>query len=138
MVSFASAHSRGLRLKTVYLSTTTLYFATAHSRGLRLDVDSACIGGQSLPQRIRAGCDVEGGRFSSSCDASPQRIRAGCDFPMFEMIILPMSLPQRIRAGCDPQPPLPLKPLPHFATAHSCGLRLRKSNAAHCEFAARR
>lgn len=25
-----------------------------------------------------------------------------------------------------------------FATAHSRGLRLRKSNAAHCEFAARR
>ena len=47
-------------------------------------------------------------------------------------------LPQRIRAGCDKGDIVIDYDWYSFATAHSCGLRLRKSNAAHCEFAARR
>ena len=101
MVSFASAHSRGLRLKTVYLSTTTLYFASAHSRGLRLDVDSACIGGQSLPQRIRAGCDLTAANGTTLFLSLPQRIRAGCDARTKKRETQSAALPQRIRAGCD-------------------------------------
>ncbi len=76
-------------------------FATAHSCGLRLDVDAACVGRQSLPQRIRAGCD------SIPVQQTRQRV----------------SLPQRIRAGCDLAFMAWDSNGGNFATAHSCGLR---------------
>ena len=56
---FATAHSRGLRRTSRKNILVCSFFATAHSCGLRLDVDAACVGRQSLPQRIRAGCDAD-------------------------------------------------------------------------------
>ena len=114
-----------------------------------------------LPQRIRAGCDrhlmkdcacetdichsafVRVATICAHTQAAtawnlPQRIRAGCDPPQCRPARNPSHLPQRIRAGCDDIVAVYIHELGLFATAHSCGLRLRKSNAAHCEFAARR
>ena len=56
---FASAHSRGLRHVRRRNSFLPVFFATAHSRGLRR-LFIVCVVGivLSLPQRIRAGCDV--------------------------------------------------------------------------------
>ena len=55
---FASAHSRGLR-RDFYASTDNAdRFATAHSCGLRLLHTAVQVRRWSLPQRIRAGCDL--------------------------------------------------------------------------------
>ena len=79
------------------------------------------------------------GQLSSYTPATlPQRIRAGCDEIQRQVHGHSGSLPQRIRAGCDSDEEIRAYAWIFFATAHSCGLRLRKSNAAHCEFAARR
>ena len=58
--------------------------------------------GRTLPQRIRAGCDVRLLRCTPPRLPLPQRIRAGCDaFDVDAACIGAQSLPQRIRAGCD-------------------------------------
>ena len=120
---FATAHSRGLRLASAAAAFARLVFATAHSCGLRLDVNAACVCGQSLPQRIRAGCDAFRGKLPKGANlchsafarvatqqthqclqfrhALPQRIRAGCDVLKRLHRVHGRSLPQRIRAGCD-------------------------------------
>ena len=54
-------------------------FATAHSRGLRLvRILQACLQA-TLPQRIRAGCDLQVPPPLLPAWSLPQRIRAGCD-----------------------------------------------------------
>ena len=118
-------HSAFVRVATPSYSgsSSPLVFATAHSCGLRLDVNAACVCGQSLPQRIRAGCDAFRGKLPKGANlchsafarvatqqthqclqfrhALPQRIRAGCDVLKRLHRVHGRSLPQRIRAGCD-------------------------------------
>ena len=91
-------------------------FATAHSRGLRPAVLARCRCCRSLPQRIRAGCDLTtSGQYSKRLRFATAHSRG-----------LRLCRCKTLALSC------------FFATAHSRGLRLRKSNAAHCEFAARR
>ena len=201
--TFASAHSCGLRPRTMMIFCNLQIFASAHSCGLRpipvqqtrqrvslpQRIRAGCDEGSygngkslsSLPQRIRAGCDHGFSQHTASIVTLPQRIRAGCDYIENVCNVNIRSLPQRIRAGCDDgkcvcngihrlchsafaRVATPRRHHPRlygalchsafarvatiylymsgtlyfFATAHSRGLRLRKSNAAHCEFAARR
>ena len=57
-------------------------FASAHSRGLRLEKIAQVLADGALPQRIRAGCDRDQQAAPFCEGALPQRIRAGCDtFP---------------------------------------------------------
>ena len=134
---FATAHSCGLRHSRKQSTAVSKPFATAHSCGLRRYLVLRTGQILSLPQRIRAGCDRKDYIYYGTYGSLPQRIRAGCDIDdvklgawkhlchsafvrvatIFYVINIIMCF---------------------FATAHSCGLRLRKSNAAHCEFAARR
>ena len=97
---------------------------------------------------------------AASCASLPQRIRAGCDHPSqcnrHGNVFLCHSAFVRVATYSKTLGWMSIQ-LCHsafvraatcdcalfvasfvFATAHSCGLRLRKSNAAHCEFAARR
>ena len=55
---FASAHSRGLRHVRRCNSFLPVFFASAHSRGLRRPFQQPQFHIGTLPQRIRAGCDV--------------------------------------------------------------------------------
>ena len=54
---FATAYSRGLRHVRRCNSFLPVFFATAHSCGLRRRGGRPKTPAQSLPQRIRAGCD---------------------------------------------------------------------------------
>ena len=98
-------------------------FASAHSCGLRLDVDAACVGRQSLPQRIRAGCDEGSYGNGKSLSSLPQRIRAGCDRRHCEGTRLSGQLCHsafvRVATSTTFSPSSPSP----FATAHSRGLR---------------
>ena len=98
-------------------------FATAHSRGLRPTQNTFWRINASLPQRIRAGCDLPHVWDDSSPHvfatahsrglrpipvqqtrkrvSLPQRIRAGCDLLLEQRNNRSRTLPQRIRAGCD-------------------------------------
>ena len=55
---FATAHSCGLRPSFSSFAPSSASFATAHSCGLRLNKNPKNTGRRTLPQRIRAGCDV--------------------------------------------------------------------------------
>ena len=55
----------------------------------------------TLPQRIRAGCDMPSHIPMMRPGTLPQRIRAGCDHAGAAAVYHRASLPQRIRAGCD-------------------------------------
>ena len=113
---FATAHSRGLRPVQTEFGLNYVNFATAHSRGLRPAVLARCRCCRSLPQRIRAGCDLTtSGQYSKRLRFATAHSRG-----------LRLCRCKTLALSC------------FFATAHSRGLRLRKSNAAHCEFAARR
>ena len=63
-LSFASAHSCGLRQLSLTSVGGLNLFASAHSCGLRHPCASHTLGIPSLPQRIRAGCD---GKEDMSC-----------------------------------------------------------------------
>ena len=98
-------------------------FASAHSRGLRLEKIAQVLADGALPQRIRAGCDRDQQAAPFCEGALPQRIRAGCDCIGRTAGAGAHPLPQRIRAGCDTFPRVSLPNCFVFATAHSCGLR---------------
>ena len=100
--TFATAHSCGLRPIATNYAKSGKRFATAHSRGLRrFPMFETIILPMSLPQRIRAGCDVR------------KRLHR----------VHGRSLPQRIRAGCDRLSSSTSMRVKNFATAHSTGLR---------------
>ena len=61
------------------ISKPILTFATAHSCGLRRGNVFPAVYIITLPQRIRAGCDVQVEYIRLCGHALPQRIRAGCD-----------------------------------------------------------
>ena len=120
---FATAHSRGLRREifetvctdlklchSAFVRVATILkcqglmiciFATAHSRGLRLGTLRNRPSATSLPQRIRAGCDLcacVGVVFIDLCHSAFVRVATRpYRYPTFDRA----SLPQRIRAGCD-------------------------------------
>ena len=54
-----------------------------------------------MPQRIRAGCDLQERIYLMQDSSLPQRIRAGCDVNAPTLAGRAYTLPQRIRAGCD-------------------------------------
>ena len=99
--TFASAHSCGLRPRTMMIFCNLQIFASAHSCGLRQWDDARSCAVLTLPQRIRAGCDIMGEMDGRPGTALPQRIRAGCDLCGLRHSSLH----------------------PRFATAHSRGLR---------------
>ena len=133
-------HSAFVRVATFMLNHGFMpsLFATAHSCGLRLGVAGGkAFNTETLPQRIRAGCDDLPRNYNYWLHSLPQRIRAGCDYEGFDRNIsdvlchsafvrvatcpfrsrspIGAPLPQRIRAGCDGiQPPYDavLRPLP--------------------------
>ena len=91
-------------------------FATAHSCGLRRN-------------KLINACN-----FVTLCHSAFARVATTFDFKLKSNRKLCHSAFARVATEL----PLRLTQTMVFATAHSCGLRLRKSNAAHCEFAARR
>ena len=99
---FASAHSRGLR-RDFYASTDNAdRFATAHSCGLRLLHTAVQVRRWSLPQRIRAGCDLMLMPLAfadSLCHSAFVRVAT---LAAYGIRTDAHTLPQRIRAGCDP------------------------------------
>ncbi len=130
-------------LLTFYLQSFSV-FATAHSCGLRPVFSYSALVANTLPQRIRAGCDVHPCMPKIRRSSLPQRIRAGCDksgvcrrvavylcHSAFVRVATDRSirtdnhrpLPQRIRAGCDSAAVGAALFTGFFATAHSCGLR---------------
>ena len=100
-IIFATAHSCGLRRFQPPLKNLRPLFATAHSCGLRRSPINTTLFPLSLPQRIRAGCDLCAEDRLLQRDSLPQRIRAGCDRRRKQFAVECESLPQRIRAGCD-------------------------------------
>ena len=112
-------------------------FATAHSRGLRREYRISIHHQNTFPQRIRAGCDGFLRCYSAVlflCHSAFARVATYYNQLYKSALILCHSAFARVATR---QQGLKL-PDSIFATAHSRGLRLRKSNAAHCEFAARR
>ena len=76
-------------------------FASAHSRGLRLKPLCSLSIASSLPQRIRAGCDARHLKtdtkyifFATAHSCGLRLLNLGFHF-------VREALPQRIRAGCD-------------------------------------
>ena len=160
IVSLATAHSRGLRRGRQNCNSGLCQ--PCHSAFARVTTQPFMFGHpytKTLPQRIRAGYDPREGRCMTATVSLPQRIRAGYDTVPCLCRWSESALPQRIRAGYDGSRGgsgvqgrpchsafarvttigSRAKTTNHvLATAHSRGLRLRKSNAAHCEFAARR
>ena len=99
--AFATAHSCGLRRCRSLMTSAFATFASAHSCGLRQRKTRHYVESNSLPQRIRAGCDSLRPCRCSLHRSLPQRIRAGCDSKPQPIVVKHCSLPQRIRAGCD-------------------------------------
>ena len=83
-----SAHIRGLCHSA---------FVRVATRLSRLELRMCC----TLPQRIRAGCDMQQLGVAKVGRSLPQRIRAGCDGFATVPTASGSALPQRIRAGCD-------------------------------------
>ena len=80
-VSINLCHSAFARVATASCAVIVPYsfFATAHSCGLRRRQIRVSFRLQSLPQRIRAGCDSRQEARYDGTAPLPQRIRAGCD-----------------------------------------------------------
>ena len=116
VAAFATAHSRGLRPPPANRKNRIIHFATAHSCGLRRN-------------KLINACN-----FVTLCHSAFARVATTFDFKLKSNRKLCHSAFARVATEL----PLRLTQTMVFATAHSCGLRLRKSNAAHCEFAARR
>ena len=119
---FASAHSRGLR-RDFYASTDNAdRFATAHSCGLRLLHTAVQVRRWSLPQRIRAGCDLQVPPPLLPAWSLPQRIRAGCD-----LMLMPLAFADSLCHSAFVRVATPFgvsfQRAQTFATAHSRGLR---------------
>ena len=99
--TFASAHSCGLRPRTMMIFCNLQIFASAHSCGLRQWDDARSCAVLTLPQRIRAGCDKTAGLSANEymlCLSAFARVAT----------LRPFSA---AHGGTI------------FATAHSCGLR---------------
>ena len=126
--TFASAHSCGLRPRTMMIFCNLQIFASAHSCGLRPIPVQQTRQRVSLPQRIRAGCDEGSYGNGKSLSSLPQRISAGCDHGFSQHTASIVTLPQRIRAGCDKDFFRGCSELCLFATAHSRGLRPPPAN----------
>ena len=114
--TFASAHSCGLRPRTMMIFCNLQIFASAHSCGLRLHR-------QKIPPVMLALC------LSAFVRVATLGLNVNCRVTSFAT-----AHSRGLRRCWKPS----LTATRFFATAHSRGLRLRKSNAAHCEFAARR
>ena len=121
-------HSAFVRVATCLRITFPRYsvFATAHSCGLRLFGSIEDSDRRSLPQRIRAGCDINPTGFSTAILALPQRIRAGCD----GILIVCAAHRYLCHSAFVRVATFALSRLcsrfQFFATAHSCGLRRRR------------
>ena len=112
--TFASAHSCGLRPRTMMIFCNLQIFASAHSCGLRQNCWAVRERVHALPQRIRAGCDAGAERQLSRhvlCHSAFARVA---------------TLHHKTDINAD-----------IFATAHSRGLRLHPSatDTATCFFA---
>ena len=86
------------------------------------------MGDNTLPQRIRAGCDTPRRLMMQYPYSLPQRIRAGCDCLATSSMRVGRALPQRIRAGCDGKYRISLhnqNPLPQRIRA-GCDVRWTK------------
>ena len=159
-VGFATAHSCGLRRQPC--SALAQQSRLCHSAFVRVATDSECQDCRFVGLCHSAFVRVATGTKASALGTTttlPQRIRAGCDFrtaracrcqALCHSAFVRVATPQcgrweRFIALCHSafvrvatMYNQAQHEMYHFATAHSCGLRLRKSNAAHCEFAARR
>ena len=109
-------------------------FATAHSCGLRRPCTSHALGTQSLPQRIRAGCDKnkpELNDYAGLCHSAFVRVATvpNPDDKPCALFATAHSCGLR-RHGWEAA-----KNILDFATAHSCGLRLlRSADFSHANF----
>ena len=101
--TFATAHSCGLRRPRSSSAYNAHIFATAHSCGLRRLPNGGRQEDETLPQRIRAGCDGK--------PENQNRSRALCHSAFVRVATLP-----RRWSRCQDS----------FATAHSCGLRPKR------------
>ena len=121
--TFASAHSCGLRPRTMMIFCNLQIFASAHSCGLRLHRQkippvmlALCLSAfvRVATLGLNVNCRVTSFATAHSrglrrCTTKrtltqislPQRIRAGCDSIPVQQTRQRVSLPQRIRAGCD-------------------------------------
>ena len=141
---FATAHSCGLRRIRNVKIVDLWAFATAHSCGLRQKASRSTSGTQSLPQRIRAGCDHSnaGARIIARlCHSAFVRVATRLPDGGRQKNELCHSAFVRVATQlfCSA---VPMRPLCHsafvrvatvyrvccrycaiFATAHSCGLR---------------
>ena len=145
---FATAHSRGLRPAVVV--NIHACDDLCHSAFARVATAACKQEEQDNPLCHSAFARVATAQCTAPCrfpSSLPQRIRAGCDLQVPPPLLPAWSLPQRIRAGCD----LMLMPLAFadslchsafvrvatpfgvsfqraqtFATAHSRGLRRNK------------
>ena len=120
---FASAHSCGLRPRTMMIFCNLQIFASAHSCGLRPIPVQQTRQRVSLPQRIRAGCDEGSYGNGKSLSSLPQRIRAGCDRQQTRTNQLQKRFASAHSRGLRPCCRLQKVHTQLFATAHSCGLR---------------
>ena len=139
---FATAHSCGLRQSSLRCNPPQCFFATAHSCGLRRINKIE----ERLELHLCHSAFVRVATNSTHClltaqPTLPQRIRAGCDLSEKCPALRHDPLPQRIRAGCDALWDFIAMRKMNFATAHSCGLRLpdiyekiRKSDLCHSAF----
>ena len=121
--TFASAHSCGLRPRTMMIFCNLQIFASAHSCGLRPIPVQQTRQRVSLPQRIRAGCDEGSYGNGKSLSSLPQRIRAGCDRQQTRTNQLQKRFASAHSRGLRPCCRLQKVHTQLFATAHSCGLR---------------
>ena len=121
--TFASAHSCGLRPRTMMIFCNLQIFASAHSCGLRLHRQkippvmlALCLSAfvRVATLGLNVNCRVTSFATAHSrglrrCTTKrtltqislPQRIRAGCDSIPVQQTRQRVSLPQCIRAGCD-------------------------------------
>ena len=129
-------------------------FASAHSRGLRLKPLCSLSIASSLPQRIRAGCDQAFHPLRRAVLPLSQRIRAGCDATMItatNQFHLCHSAFARVATaghqrtcghglfkivnnGTRNEGISALAGMEHFASAHSRGLRLGLAVKLPCRY----
>ena len=121
--AFATAHSCGLRLICLFCFIVIQFFATAHSCGLRRCRSLMTSAFATFASAHSCGLRQRKTRHYVESNSLPQRIRAGCDSLRPCRCSLHRSLPQRIRAGCDVDELAAFVSAQFFASAHSCGLR---------------
>ena len=158
--NFATAHSRGLRLVRILQACLQATLPQRIRAGCDARAQEPPGKREPLPQRIRAGCDssvvdltITRPHFATAHSRGLRRkgghvLSVSIDLchSAFARVATERAIITTVRhdlchsafARVATRNNYAEISKLFFATAHSRGLRLRKSNAAHCEFAARR